>query len=139
MAGKKKTKKVVKKAEPVSTEEAMAKEVESMSDEEAQEIVDPGAQFAQPKGISDPHKEKNPHDKIQIRINIPMKVARKEYLPGVHIIERHQLPVFREIINKKMKADLSMFTGKNFLVERLFDKTLVIKETDKLDLKELTK
>lgn len=117
--------------EAMSTEEVMEKAVSEMSDEEAQEIVDLSADYqAGPQAVE-------VDDHVMVNIPIYLKIKRKEYQPGLHKIPAHLLPVIREMLYKKRNADLSMFVGKNYLIERLLDRTLVVKEVDELNLKKI--
>jgi hypothetical protein len=113
------------------TIELLEDQIDDMSDDEIAEIVDLSSDY-------------NPGEKVvdageMVKINIPVsiKIKRKNYDPGVHEIPKHLLPVVREMLYKKRVSDLSMFVGKNYLIERLLDRTLVVKEVNDLDLKKL--
>lgn len=68
-------------------------------------------------------------DIVSIQIPVHVKIKRKVYHPGVHKVPRHVAEVITEMVDKKIKSDLSMFTGKNYSFERLLDRSLVIKES----------
>lgn len=125
-------KKVVEKVAPKNLEESLIEEADGLSAEEAQEIVDAGVGFEKPKAV-----EEVDEDTVKVRIPVRIKIARQILEPGVHVVPKHQLASIREIVSKKLKTDLSIFTGKNYIIERLIDRTLVIKETSEIDLKKI--
>lgn len=130
-----------KKPEGITEAESkMADVVDNLSDEEAQDIIE--ARDVAPKAIEDKVKpgDRDPEDLVKVRIPVHLKIKGKMLNPGIHQVPRHQLPTIMEMIHRKRRADLSVFTGKNFLIERLMDRTLVIKETsDELNLRKMTK
>lgn len=82
--------------------------------------------------------EHNPmYDKVRITIPVELKVAKKRYPPGTHIIERHQLDTFLEMVNKKQRANLAIFTGNNYLVEKMVSGALRVTQVENLDSKTL--
>lgn len=137
---KKKAKKVRRTmpANASKQEEVLASVIDDMSDEEVSEIINPDAAFEQPTMVKDDSKgEKKDDDLVNIRVPVHLKIAGKKYPPGVHQVPRHQIATIVEMVDKKRRADLSMFTGKNFLIERLLDRTLVVTEVDEINLKKI--
>ena len=151
MAKKKKAAKKVStkldegKAKGQSTEEVLADVVEEMSEEEVadlldeaqDEVVDAGSAIASMGIIDDNPLDDDEFREIKVRIPVSLKIKRKHYAPGVHVVERHMVPTIMEMVAKKQAADLSIFTGKNFLVKRLLDRSLVVQEVDDLNLKKM--
>lgn len=107
----------------------MAKKLAKESEEI--EVTEPAEEAESPK------KKASDKDKVKIKVLFPMKLGKQKLMPGVHYVERHQVASIREIQNKKMRSELAMYTGKNFLISRLIDNRLVIKEAADLDLKKL--
>ncbi len=70
--------------------------------------------------------------KVKLKIPIRINVNGVDLPPGENIVERHQVESIVEMIDKKRRADASVFTGNNYLVNRLADNTLVIKKVDKI-------
>jgi len=138
-------KKVSRRAAPKemkAEDKVLVDAVDEMTDEEVEDIIEsPDYKAASP--IDEPLKklkDNNMYDKVKIRVPISFKLKRKRYSPGVHEVERHMVPTILEIIDKKRKADISIFTGKNYLIERLLDRTLIVKESgSELDLKKMVK
>jgi hypothetical protein len=147
MAKKKATKKkAVKRAAPKemkSEDEVLVDDVDNMSDEEVDHIIEaPDYKAPAPvEGASKgPMTDANMMEEVSIRIPITLKLKRKVYSPGVHKVPRHMVATILEIVDKKRKADLSIFTGKNYLIERLLDRTLIVKESSgEIDLKKIVK
>jgi hypothetical protein len=146
MAKKKASKKVSKKKagkreKPVDASKKESKlldDIDDLSDEEVEEIVDPGAEQKTVE-LADASMAKKDTDKVRINLPVTLKIKRKFYHPGQHIVERHQAQTMLEMVDKKRRADLSIFTGKNYLVERLLDRSLQITNVDELDLAKISK
>lgn len=75
----------------------------------------------------------DPDELVTIQIPVHIKIKRTMYEPGQHKVPRHILDTIREMVDKKTRSDLSIFTGKNFLINRLAGGTLTIQEVKKLD------
>lgn len=73
-------------------------------------------------------------EKVRVRIPVYLRINGKEFAPGTHIVERHQLETILEIVNKKQRADLAVFTGNNFLVEKIVGGALKITQVEELDM-----
>lgn len=82
---------------------------------------------------------KDPDALVSINIPVRLKIKRKVYPPGQHKVPRHMIPTMMEMVDKKRRADLEMFTGKNYLVQRLVDRSLVVSEVENLDLKQMAR
>lgn len=67
--------------------------------------------------------------KVQIPGGVHLNINNVPYGPGVHFFEEHQIPSIVEMIDKKQRADLAVFVGKKYMVDRLqSDRSLVITE-----------
>lgn len=102
------------------------KEVSAVGSEASAEVVE--------KIVKEPKKQKeeDPYGLVEIDLPVRIKIKRVEYNPGRHVVERHMIDTIREMVDKKMKADLAIFVGKNYLLQRLTNNALVVKEVDKL-------
>ena len=69
-----------------------------------------------------------------VQINLPVRLNIKEtdYGPGIVKVPRHMAETMLEMADKKRRADASVFTGNNYLVSRLADRTLVVRSVDKI-------
>lgn len=140
MAKKKAAKKVSRDLPKNMSDEdaALAKTIDDLQDEEIEEIVDAGKAFTPKPQIQDAVTgKKSDNDLVKVSIPVHLKINRVKYPPGTHTVPRHLVPVILEMVDRKKRADISMFTGKNFLIERLLDRTLVVKEVDDIDLKKI--
>ena len=72
------------------------------------------------------------YDKIRVSIPVHLKIAGVAYPPGTHIIERHQLDTVLEMVKKKQRANLAIFTGNNFLVEKMVSGSLKVTQVEDL-------
>lgn len=83
-------------------------------------------------------KGKDPmFDKIRVTIPVALSIAGTDYPAGSHIIERHQLDTILEMVNKKQRANLAIFTGGNYLVEKMVGGALKVTEVAELSGKSL--
>lgn len=109
----------------------MAKDLKSKKSDEKEAVAEIMAEVAVESKPVKKAKE-SLDDDVFIEIPVAIKLKRKELLPGRHKVKRHQVDTIREMVDKKVKADLSIFTGKSYLLDRLANNTLVVKEVDKL-------
>lgn len=79
------------------------------------------------------------HQLVKITIPVHLKIKKKVYAPGSHVVERHLADTMIEMVDKKKRADISVFTGNNYLVERLIDRTLVVSKVESLDMKKIVR
>jgi hypothetical protein len=145
-AAKKKVAKKVGKIAKTVEDEAIENVIDDLSTDEAIEMIDAAGITgpAQIEAVGEPDVVRDGEDSVdrtKVRINIPvrLKIKNREMMPGSHIVERHQVASILEMVDKKRKADLSIFTGKNYLVEKLIDRSLRVTEVEQLDLQKLTK
>ena len=144
MAKKKVSKKVsAKRAVPMSAskeEKAAIAVVDSMSNQEFEEMEAGVAFKPEPSmEVKESGKDRN-FDMVKISLPVTLKIKRKIYQPGTHVVPRHMAATMLEMVDRKRKADISMFTGKNYIVQRLLDRSLVIQETSgDINLTSLTK
>ena len=78
-------------------------------------------------------KVEKPIDKnamVRIKIPVRLKINRKIYRPGVHTVPYHMIDTMVEMVDKKRRADISIFTGKNKLVENIIGRGLVVTEVE---------
>lgn len=108
-----------------------------MAKKKDDDVIDAGAQFAAPAPVEASGDSEDIHRKVKIRLPIWLKINGVDYAPGVHTVEAHVVDTMMEMVDKKRRADLAMFTGKNILIERLLDNTLVQREVEQLDGKTL--
>lgn len=84
--------------------------------------------------------EKDPmYDKVRITIPVHLKIKRRVLNPGTHIVERHQVETILEMVHKKQKANLAIFTGNNYLVEKMVDGALKVTQVEELDMNRIVK
>lgn len=135
--------KVVKKAAAPKVEKSLdqrlEEEVDKLSPEEAEEILDPGAQYVAKPQIEEVGKGEGDERLVKIKIPVQLKIKRKLYPPGIHTVPRHLADTMVEMVDKKRRADLSIFVGKNHLIERLLDRTLVVHEVESLDMNKIVR
>lgn len=81
----------------------------------------------------------SPDDLIKITIPVSVKIKRQMLRPGTHVVPRHQVDTIIEMVNKKQRADISIFTGNNYLVERMMDRTLVVSKVESLDMNKVVR
>jgi hypothetical protein len=100
--------------------------------------IDSGAQFNEGP-VQEPEEESVAEGMNMVRIKIPvmLKIKRQVYNPGFHVVPSHLARMMSEMVDKKRRADMSVFVGKNILVERMMDRTLVQTEVENLDIKKL--
>lgn len=78
---------------------------------------------------------KDPMDDVIVSIPIRMKIAKQLLHPGENKVKRHQLESISEIVNKKIQADMSITTGKSYLIKHLKGVGLQVKEVAQLNFK----
>jgi len=64
---------------------------------------------------------------VTLDVPVPVKINGVRYFGRVKV-SKAVAEVIAHMAFKKQKADLRVFTGKNFQVSRLLDNTLVVKE-----------
>ena len=106
------------------------------------QVLDPGAQYAEEPEVQADEAatgEAVAEDSQMVKIKIPvmLKIKRQIYNPGFHSVPMHMARTMSEMVDKKRRADISIFVGKNVLVERLMDRTLVQTEVENLDIKKI--
>ena len=79
-------------------------------------------------------KKGDMYDKVRIEIPCHIKISRRRLGPGVHEVERHQVDTIREMVDKKVKTDLAIFTGKSYLLKKLHG-VRIVKEVAELKIK----
>lgn len=121
-----------------SVDEQMADAVESMPQSEANEILDPGAQYKPAPAVEAAPAVKG-EKMVKIKIPVSLKIKRVVYNPGVHTVPEHLAETMIEMVHRKRRADLSIFVGKNHLIERLLDRTLVVHEVEQLDMNKIVR
>lgn len=141
MAKKTAKKKVsrAKRTDVTKEEQAVADVIDAMTDEEIDEVIDPRAPQTKPVMTKEAGAGEKGEKMVAINIPVNLKIKGKRFAPGVHKVPAHQAATILEMVHRKRKADLSMFTGKNYLLERLLDRTLVIREVDSIDVKQLAR
>lgn len=77
------------------------------------------------------------YDKVRITVPVEVKIGRKVLPVGTHVVERHQLETILEMVNKKQRANLAIFTGGNYLVEKMVDGALRVSQVEELNSKTL--
>ncbi len=122
----------VKEAVGIEVEEEAAEVVE-VSEEQLAAERDPFAQVKAAAVVKQSAKgEKAGVSKKKVKIELPagcfININNVPYQPGVHTFEEHQVPSILEMIDKKLRADLSVSIGKKYMVDRLADRSLVVKE-----------
>lgn len=133
-------KKVVKKVGEILEEKIVDQEsaidavVDQMTQAEVEEFIDASKAVAPAQVQADAGEEM-----VKVTIPVYLKIKKTTYQPGTHRVPKHLVPQILEMVHKKRAADLSMFTGKNYLIQRLLDRTLVVREVESLDLKKMTK
>lgn len=122
-------------------EKVLDEVVDELSDKEASDLLAGEAlEIGLPPVVKEGKgKSRDPNRLVKIRIPLHLKIKRKEYQPGEHVVPFHMVDTIIEMIHRKQKADLSIFVGKNYLVQKLLDRSLVVKEVDNLDLKQLAR
>lgn len=135
---KKKTVPAVKRHKTIE-EQAVDEAVDAMTEEEVMDTINASAATQAPKGIEAADHSKEAGDMVRITIPVHLKIKRKVYAPGTHTVPRHMVATMMEMVHKKRKSDLAMFTGKNYLVERLLNRALSVKEVGSLDLKQMAR
>lgn len=130
---KKATKKVAGKREKAkeltAKEEELVDVVDEMTDEEIDEVLDPSKEPV-PKNVIEGSLSDDEKAMVSIAIPVTLKIKRKIYNPGTHEVPSHVAQTMLEMVDKKRKADISIFTGKNFVVERILDRSLVIRNIE---------
>lgn len=139
MSEKKVKVKKAKVEEKKSIDQEMEEAALNMSSDEASEILDPGAQYQPKPSLVDAGKDESGEKLVKIKIPVQLKIKRKLYNPGVHVVPRHLADTMVEMVDKKRRADLSIFVGKNHLIERLLDRTLVVHEVEQLDMNKIVR
>ena len=108
---------------------------------EEPQVIDPGAQYdesATQEVVED--EAANPGEElVRIKIPVELKLKRKKYPPGIHTVPRHVADSMVEMVDKKRRADISIFVGKNVLLSRMMDRTLVQTQVEHLDIAKLVK
>lgn len=77
------------------------------------------------------------YEKVRITIPVELKIKKRVFHAGTHIVERHQLETILEMVNKKQRANMEVFTGKNYLVEKMVSGALRVTQVDELNSKTL--
>ncbi len=98
---------------------------------EAIHTVDAGAQFA-PKTVAEDPGGEDPKRLVKIILPVQLKINRVSYGPGPCVVQAHMIDSMVEMVDKKKRADISVFTGNNFLVQRMIDRSLVVTKVDKI-------
>lgn len=76
--------------------------------------------------------------KFKVRVPVNLAIGGVHYSAGsVYEVDRGTMEMITEMADRKRRADLSVFTGKNHLVQRLLDNTLKITEVETLDFRKL--
>ena len=103
------------------------------------QLIEPGAQYAEEANLKSeaPAGETDDSQMVKIKIPVMLKIKRHTYNPGVHSVPMHMARTMSEMVDKKRRADISIFVGKNVLVERLMDRTLIQTEVENLDIKKI--
>jgi hypothetical protein len=106
------------------------------------QMIDPGAQYvesATQEVIATEEKINPGEELVRIKIPVELKLKRKKYPPGIHTVPRHVADSMVEMVDKKRRADISIFVGKNVLLSRMMDRTLVQTQVENLDIAKLVK
>lgn len=109
----------------------MADKKKDAPEKEADEVKVEAKADKAPKAAS---KAEGP-DEAMVKIVLPvaLKIAKKRFHKGEHIVPRHLAETMVEMVDKKMRADISIFTGNNFLVERLAGGNIAVKPVESID------
>lgn len=113
-------------AKPAAEQEHIESEVAEQEAEQAPDAVE-GADS--PEEIKKSVKKEAAQDDLfTITIPVHVKIKRQVYPPGTHKVPRHIADVMIEIVDKKVKSDMSMMVGKSYLVEKLAGNILQVKQ-----------
>lgn len=74
----------------------------------------------------------DPDHKVKVILPVQIKINRIAYGPGPVIVPAHMVDTMVEMVDKKKRADLSVFTGNNYLVQRMVDRSLVVSKVEKI-------
>ena len=156
MARKKASKKVSKKKVAIPHVEAVAPPVEPTEDMKALGLADEdlaerniahvkslqenyAAQVAKKEAaliasvIIEQSSEENLQE-VDISLPVRLKINRVTYNRGTHRVPRHVAQMMAQMADRKMRKDIEIFTGKNFMLDRLVNGQLKISEVDSLNL-----
>lgn len=95
------------------------------------QVIDAAAQYEAQPMVEDDGSE-DPNRQVKIILPVQLKINRKPYGPGPVIVPAHMVDSIVEMVDKKKRADLSIFTGSNYLVQRMVDRSLVVTKVEKL-------
>lgn len=111
----------------------MAKKKVAPVTQSAEEIhtVDAGVQFKAASAVEDSGGE-DINRLVKVILPVRLQVNRKPYGPGPVIVPAHMVDTLVEMVDKKKRADISVFTGNNYLVTRMVDRSLVVSKVEKI-------
>lgn len=93
------------------------------------QVIDAGAQYEQTPVVEVPSEQER---MVKIILPVQLKINRVPYGPGPVVVPARMVDSIVEMVDKKKRADISIFTGSNFLVQRMMDRTLVVTKVEKL-------
>jgi hypothetical protein len=96
--------------------------------------VDAGVQFAAKPAVTESADadQEDMHRKVKVILPVQVKVNRIPYGPGPVVVPAHMVDTLVEMVDKKKRADISVFTGNNYLVHRMVDRSLVVTKVEKI-------
>lgn len=74
----------------------------------------------------------DPDRLVKIILPVALQINSKTYGPGPEIVPSHMIDTLVEMVDKKKRADISVFTGNNYLVQRMIDRSLVVSKVEKI-------
>ncbi len=97
---------------------------------EAIQTVDAGEQYR--SVAPEVEASDDPNRLVKIILPVRLQINRQDYGPGPVIVPAHMVDSMVEMVDKKKRADLSVFTGNNYLVQRMVDRSLVVTKVEKI-------